>query len=139
MKLIANENFQFRGMHRAGVTLTVPESMLKEEIGKGKHPTIVRKKERWMSGLIQHTTPANQETADFIEKHTKVKVSPVEDKSNENDDSDEIREIRAEFESLGKAFDKRWQINRLRNEIEKARREAGEQKKSPGIEQNIEE
>lgn len=125
MKLIVNENFQFRGMHRAGTTLTVPESVLEAEIEKGKHPNKIRGRHRWLSGLLEHCTPANQETSDFIELMTDEKFPPVQESGDEEDHSDEIRDIRAEFDLMGKAYDKRWQIKRLRDELVKAKREFG--------------
>jgi len=128
MKLIANENFQFRGMHREGVTLTVPEDILRSEIEKGRHPNKVRGRHAWISGLVEHCTPANQETSDFIESLTEEKLKPVETSDDEKDDSDDIRGIRAEFDLMGKAFDKRWQLKRLRTELIKAKRSVGETK-----------
>ena len=139
MKLIVNESFQFKGVHRQGVTLTVSEDMLRSEIKKGRHHIAIRGRLRWLSGLMEHCTPANHETADFIESLTKVKVVPDKVKVNEVDDSDEIRAIRAEFDTMGKAYDKRWQIKRLRNEIVKARLASGEEKADkPQVETSIE-
>ena len=137
MKLIANENFQFRGIYRAGTTITVPESILLEEIKKGKCESKRNGYFPWMSGLLEHCIPANEETARFIEKHSGERVTPAVEDHDEIDDSDEIRDIRAEFDSLGKAYDKRWQLKRLRNEILGARISAGEQKENPKVEKTI--
>ena len=140
MKLIVNENFQFRGMHRQGMTLTVSKEMLIDELNKGRHPNEVRGRHAWMSGLIEHTTPANDETADFINAFLGVDtVEPALLEHDDNDDSDEMRDIRARFDSLGKAYDKRWQIKRLRLEIVKAEKEIGEPVKDKGRSLNIKE
>ena len=138
MKLISNENFQFRGIHRVGVTLTVSEGMLREELEKGRHPGLKQGRHPWMSGLIEHTTPANQETADIIEGFSGEKEAPIKKKHNEKDYSDEIRDIRAEFESLGKAYNKRLGIKKLRLAIIKARKEVGQAKNKVEVEETIE-
>ncbi|MDA3835561.1 MAG: hypothetical protein PF495_19490 [Spirochaetales bacterium] len=140
MKLIANENFQVRGMHRAGVTLTVSKQMLTDELKKGRHPNEIRGRHAWMSGLIEHCTPANDETANFISEFTGEKeVETDHPKHDENDNSDEIREIRAKFDAIGKAYDKRWQLERLRNEIVKAEKAVGEPIKDKEESLNIKE
>lgn len=125
MKLIANENFQFRGLHRAGVTLTVPAALLLSEIEKGRHLEEKKGRHPWMSGLLEHCTPANQATADFIEEKSGAKIDPIDAAHDESDDSDEIREIRAEFDAMGKAYDKRWKVETLRNRLVEAKKEFG--------------
>lgn len=134
MKLIANTAFQFRGIRREGATLTVADAILKEEIKKGKHP----KSGHWMSGLLEHCTPANQETADFIEKFTGKKNTPVVKKGDEVDNSQEIREIRAELETLGVAFHPKLGLPKLRLAIIKARKETGIKKETAKEEITIE-
>lgn len=128
MKLIVNDNFQYRGFRRAGTVLTVPDAILEEEIKKGRKKTKKQGRYPWISGLLEHCSPVNQETADFIEKSSGHAIDPVVDKSDEEDDSAEIKEIWAEFESLGKACDKRWKLPRLRNELAKVKKMIGEEK-----------
>ena len=49
----------------------------------------------------------------------KAPVEPVENQ-------DEIERIRAEFDAIGAAYDKRWKIGRLKDELIKAKKEKGE-------------
>ena len=125
MKFIADETFQFRGLHRTGVTLTVTEEMVRAEIDKGKHKRKSGSRRRWLSGLLEHCSPANQETANFVDKFTGDKTEPIEKKDNEKDDSIEIREIRAELDTLGIAYHPRLGVVKLRLELIKAKKATG--------------
>lgn len=49
----------------------------------------------------------------------KAPVEPVESQGD-------IEAIRAEFDALGAAYDKRWKIGRLKDELIKAKKEKGE-------------
>lgn len=125
MKLIVNENFQFKGVRRAGATLTISSDFLEKEIKKGRHENVKRGRHPWLSGLLEHCIPANQSTADFISKVSGKTVEPLKEEHNEEDDSEEIMELRAEFEAMGKGYDKRWKLETLRNRLIKAKKETG--------------
>ena len=126
MKLIVNETFQHNGVHREGAILTVSQSYLENEIKKGRKKRKKFNRYPWISGIMEHCTAANDKTADFLNEFSDTKVKVKENPAREEDDAEEILDIRAEFDKLGKAYDKRWGIKRLRNEIIKARIEAGE-------------
>ena len=130
MKLLVNEAFQFRGIHREGSTLTVSSDFLEKEIKRGRKEN-KNKVDRasWLSGLMEFCTPANQETSDFIKKLTGKDSEPENKKEDEIDDSEEILDIRGQFNDIGKAYDKRWRLKRLRNELLKAKKEVGEERK----------
>lgn len=49
----------------------------------------------------------------------KAPAEPVESQ-------DELESVRAEFDAIGAAYDKRWKIGRLKDELIKAKKEKGE-------------
>ena len=118
--LFVVRNFQYRGMFiRAGeepedATITVKAEELREEADRGRHP----KTKRWLSPLLNHCQPADEEAARIMGAEP-VKIAA------EPDDENEIEDVRAEFDALGKAYDRRWGLDRLRIELKKARKEVG--------------
>jgi len=138
MKLIVSETFQFRGVHRSGSVLTVPTKLLTTEIERGKHPEIVKGVERWNSGLMEHCIPADEETAEFIADVIAGKpIIKNTDKKKKKDDSKAIREVWAEFDLMGKAYDKRWRLPRLTSELIKAKKAVGDIRKAKAKEETI--
>ena len=138
MKLIVSETFQFRGIHRSGTELTVSATLLKTEIERGKHPEIVKGVESWNSGLMEHCLPANDETAEFITDIIAGKpIMKNTDKKKKKNDSKAIREIWAEFDLMGKAYDKRWRLKRLTQELTKAKKAVGDIRKAKAKEETI--
>lgn len=121
MKLIVNENFQYNGMRRAGTTLTISAIMLKDEVAKGKH------NKHWVSGLISHCSPVDNETSRLLYKITGDVAYRIEDVDvdDETDLETEIKNIRAEFDLLGKAYNPKWQLKKLQAELIRARKEVG--------------
>ena len=127
MKLIVNENFQYRGFRRVGTILTLASMILVDEFKKGKHPETGK----YISGLLEHCSPADKETENFLNKllnGEKVEVSSKVTANNDSDNGKEIRDLWAEFETLGTAYDRRWGVDRLRNELKKAKILAGQEK-----------
>jgi hypothetical protein len=141
MKLLSIESFQHNGPIKEGVTLDVSKAILLEEIKKGVHEKRLFGNVRWISGLLNHTVPANETTSQFILKNLPDGVSAsdlgmeddVED-VEEEDDANEIQELWAQFDEIGKAFDKRWGPDRLRSELLKAQKETGTTKE-PAVKQ----
>ena len=121
MKLIVNENFQYNGMRRAGTTLTISAIMLKDEVAKGKH------NDRWVSGLISHCSPVDNETSKLLYKITGDVAYMIEDVDVDDGVNleTEIKNIRAEFDLLGKAYNPKWQLKKLQAELIRARKEVG--------------
>ena len=130
MKLLVVESFQHNGFRREGVTLTLSETTLKNEIEKGFHDKKLHGKSRWVSGILNHCTPANESTRSFIEKHSPGSGFEDVEPPEEKDDSNEITELWAEFDAIEKSYDKRWGLTRLRNELIKAKKSIGEQKEA---------
>ena len=123
-KLIVTESFTHKAvLYKAGTILTVADFDLKAEIEKGFHP---QKKGRYLSGLMTHCTPADDATAAFIGKITGKEVEAAAD---EGDDADalmeEIASLRGEFDAIGAAYDNRWGVPRLKNELIKAKKMRG--------------
>ena len=119
-KLFVARNFQYKGRFiRAGelledATLTVPDQELIEEKRRGKH----KKNGRWLSGLFAHCEPADESAEAIMGGAKLVAVKPPEDEVA-------AEEIRAEFDKIGKAYDRRWGTDRLETELIKAKKEVG--------------
>ena len=120
MKLIANENFQYRGTKKTGDVLIVSHFILEAEIKKGKHTQMKNGRYPWLSGLIEHCSPADKTTKQFFSKATGTDYE-TEDLEDVEDDVADIKNMWAEFETLGKAYDRRWGVKRLQNELRKAK------------------
>lgn len=117
-KLNVLRSFQHNGeVYRCGelpedATITISKAELKAEMDKGKH-----KNGRWNSGVLNHCEPADEEAR---------KVLGVEEEEEEEiDEEAEILKLRAEFDKIGKAYDPRWKLVRLTNELKKAKIEVG--------------
>lgn len=132
MKLLVIENFQHNGPMRDGMTLDVSKDTMLEELSLGTHPVT----NKWMSGLLNHCIPANDATSQFILKNLPkgvnpedIGVEPAVELESEQDDTEEFNELWGQFEDIGKAYDKRWGLDRLREELKKAKHETGAGKK----------
>lgn len=141
MKMLVNETFQHNGVRRADSTLSMSKGLLLAEIEKGRK-TITKKNgdkvERWLSGILQHCIPANDETSDFIEKHSGKKVKPAKEEHDVADDSEEIKDVRQQITDLGKSFHPRAGLKKLKDLLIKVKKEAGEMKEAPkGVEEKI--
>lgn len=119
-KFFIDVNFQYNGKifrttDDGSATLAISASDLKKEIAKGKHP----KTGNWLSPVLNHCTPADNETR-------KIVFPDAEEIDEEiaEDPTNELEQIKAEFDRLGKAYDNRWGIDRFRNELKKARKES---------------
>lgn len=123
-KFIVNEDFQFRGLvRRAGAVLNVSDALVEQQAKLGFHQ---EKKEKPLSGLLNHCSPADDETAAFVSKALGKKVATAKKPDEEKpDDPEAIEAIQKEFTDLGLAFDRRWQLKRLKNELIKAKKEKG--------------
>lgn len=113
------ESFQYNGkVYRCGetatdATLSVSLGELKEEAKRGRH----EKTGNWLSPILNHCMPGDKDSEEIFGYEVEKKV--------EKDDTEEIEKLRAEFDDIGKAYDKRWQLKRLQNELLKAKKEAG--------------
>ena len=128
-KFIVVDTFQFGGsVRQAGAILTIAKAELEAEIAKGKKKikkadgTIVETK-TWLSGILNHCEPEDEDAADSID----VKLAP---KKSEEEIADEIEarvdEIYKEMDELGISYDRRWKLPRLENELVKAKKIRGE-------------
>jgi hypothetical protein len=127
-KFIVNTNFQFYGViRRKGSSIEVTEEILTTEIAKGTKE--VKEKNgsvtsRPLSGLLNHCTPADKETAKLCEgilgeKPEEIKLS-IEEKAAR------VEEIKALMDKMGKAYRNNWGLKKLEDELKKARIETGE-------------
>lgn len=125
MKFLVNETFQFRGaVRRAGTILIISPDDVKAEAALGYHEAKKKRGiERHLSGLITHCTPADEETAKAVSKALGKEVEPVEEE--ERDEEEDIAAIRAEMDEMGAAYDRRWKLDRLKNELVKAKKMRG--------------
>ncbi len=116
-KLIAKENFQFgSGVKRMDDIITVSDSFLKKEMEKGKHPLT----KNYISAVLNHCDPLDDETAKFL--GVEKKQAPA----GPDEEAERIGEIRKEMDEMGAAYDKRWKLERLENELIKARKNRAE-------------
>ena len=121
---IVEKNFQFRGALRAtDKMLEVPDQIVVEQVEMGKHE---EDSEKWLSGLLNHCTPADDHTRDLVAGKVKPRRSPLEDsEAKAQDEKDkEIASLRGEFDKLGKAYNPRWAVDKLAKELVVARRSA---------------
>ena len=124
MQFQVTETFQFRGeVRRAGAILEITEADVKAEVAKGKGEG--RKKDRYISGLLNHCVPADDATAALVSKLTGKKAEVAKEEEAETAPEDEIEEIRKEFDEIGAAYDPRWKIARLKTELLKSKKERG--------------
>jgi len=122
-KFIVNENFQFYGIiRREGATIEVTEEILTVELEKGTKEITDKKGNvtiKHFSGLLNHCSPADKETAALINADMKP-PAPVEESPEAR-----ITEIKEAMDKIGKAYDNRWSLKRFENELQKARIETG--------------
>lgn len=83
------------------------------EVAKGKHPTTGK----WVSPVLNHAEAADAEAAAILG------IAPPEIAVEESED--DIEAVRSEFDRIGKAYDRRWRLLRLRDELAKAKKEVG--------------
>jgi hypothetical protein len=128
MEMFVNTSFLFRGsVRKAGTVLVVSETDLKEEKALGTHP---EKKGRYISGLLNHCSPADDATAKFlgvdeiVEAEEGAKKNAVASKEN-TEKSDPRSKSWAEMDQMGAAYDKRWDDNKLAQELLKAKKARG--------------
>ena len=122
MKFHVERTFQFKErIIREGSTIDVLKADVEKEIAKGKHPKYAKV---FLSGLLNYCMPANDETAAFVSKGTGVKIEAAEEESD-GESPDEITSLRTSFDELGAAYDRRWGLEKLRNELLKAQKLRG--------------
>lgn len=115
-KLTVNQSFPFQGVvRRTDTILELGDSILKKELEKGYHP---EKKDRFISPLLNHCSPADAHTAKLMKVDFEEDVIDTED-------GDEIPGLQAEFDAIGKAYDKRWGVKKLKDELIKAKKATG--------------
>jgi len=115
-KFIVVDDFKFNGaVRRSGSVLSIVEDDLKNEIAKGKHP----KSKKYLSGLLNHCTPvdAEAEMILFGNISEKRKSEDIEAETTAR-----MNEIYVEMDAMGAAYDRRWKIARLENELLKAKK-----------------
>ena len=118
-KLLVNDAFKHGGRaYRAGTVIVLPGDELQAEIERGKHGITGR----WISGVLNHCAPADDETARFLSKTTGEEVAAAVEEDETDSDADAILAARAEFEEVGAAYDNRWGLKRLQQELIKARK-----------------
>ncbi len=123
MKFHVERTFQFSGrIIREGNTIEVTKAVVEAEIAKGKHS---RYPAVFLSGLLNYCMPADEETAVFVSTGTGIKIDVAEMESEDENPVDEITALRSEFDELGAAYDRRWGLEKLRNELLKARKVRG--------------
>lgn len=119
MQFIVVNDFKFGGVIRkSGSVLTVQKKDVQSEITKGKKQIKQAdgtfKDGNWLSGLLNHCTPDDDEAELLIFGEVKEAEEVSED--------DRIAEIYAEMDKLGAAYDRRWKLARLENELVKAKK-----------------
>lgn len=122
-KFIVNNTFQFGGdIRQAGSVLTISKADLEKELAKGKHP----KRGTWLSGLLNHCEPEDDAAAELIAGEIAEEESekPEDDAAAEADVR--LAEIREEMDKMGAAWDRRWKLPRMENELVMAKKVRGE-------------
>jgi hypothetical protein len=130
--LFVLRSFQYNGqMIRGGempedATLTVSDEELERERKRGRHP----RTKRWLSPLLNHCQPADNATAQIMGEPSVSREADSEGETGgeglgEHEDESKLEDLRAEFDKIGKAFDRRWGLGRLRRELTKAKKEVG--------------
>ena len=118
-QFIVNDTFQFMGdVRKSGSVLTISKADLAAEVAKGKHPT----RGTWLSGLLNHCSPEDDSAAAAL-------GVPIDSDDDGADDADEealrTATVRAEMDEMGAAYDRRWKLPRLENELVKAKKVRG--------------
>lgn len=120
-EFIVNKNFQFGGMiRRESTILIVSDADLAKEIAKGRHPD----SNKPLSGLLNHCSPADDATAKLCRGICVSKEVPAAPTDEEK--AEELESIRAEFDKMGKAWHPGWTLGRIKKELIKAKKEAGD-------------
>ena len=113
-RFIVNDTFQFGGeIRQAGAVLTISKADLELELAKGKHP----KRGTWLSGLLNHCEPEDDAAAEQISDE-------IAEEKPEGDAR--LTEVRAEMDKMGAAWDRRWKLPRMENELVMAKKVRGE-------------
>jgi len=121
MKFHVERTFQYGGrIIREGSKIDVSKADLEKELLRGKHPKL----KVWLSGLLNYCIPADDDTAAFLSKATGVQFDVAEEESEE-ESPDEITSLRESFDGIGAAYDRRWGLQKLRNELLKAKKVKG--------------
>ena len=134
MLFIVDDTFYRDQVYRAGSSITMSEQQVQEEIDLGFHPnppskgdkpkTDPKKEGRYLSPILTHCSPADDATAKFISRATGKEVAVPEGEDHEQDEA-ELASMRAEFDKMGAAYDKRWGLQKTRNELLKAKKNRG--------------
>lgn len=120
-KFIVNDTFQFGGdIRQAGSVLTISKADLENELAKGKHP----KRGTWLSGLLNHCEPEDDAAAEQISGEI-AEEEKLEDAAAAEQDV-RLAEVRAEMDKMGAAWDRRWKLSRMENELVMAKKVRGE-------------
>ena len=103
---IVKSSFVFNGrLWKAGSVIVVSGDDLQAEKSKGSH----EKTGKPISGLLNHCYAEDEE----------------EDAKEVEPTSEMLEAVRDEFQKIGAAFDRRWKLDRLKNELIKAKKERG--------------
>jgi len=122
MKFHVERTFQYGGrIIREGSTIDVSKADVEKELLRGKHTKL----KVWLSGLLNYCIPADDDTAAFLSEKTGVQFDVAEEESEEGN-PDEITSLRASYDDIGASYDRRWGLQKLRNELLKARKVKGE-------------
>lgn len=118
-QFIVNDTFQFMGdVRKSGSVLTISKADLAAEVAKGKHPT----RGTWLSGLLNHCSPEDDAALDALGKPLKDEDAVVDEADEE---ASRTATIRAEMDEMGAAYDRRWKLPKLENELIKAKKTRG--------------
>jgi hypothetical protein len=128
-KFIVIDTFLFGGsIRRAGALLTISKADLEAEKAKGKKKikkadgSLVETK-TWLSGILNHCEPEDDAAAEVLS----VKLDPKKTEEDiASETQDRIDEIYKEMDELGIAYDRRWKLPKLENELVKAKKIRGE-------------
>lgn len=114
-RFIVNNTFQFGGeIRRAGSILTISKADLEKEFARGMHP----KNGKYLSGLLIHCEPDDDGAAVAVAENV-----PQDDAGDE--EAERIATIRSEMDEMGAAYDRRWKLPRLENELVMAKKTRG--------------
>jgi len=120
-QFIVNDTFQFGGdIRQAGSVLTISKADLEKELAKGKHP----KRGTWLSGLLNHCEPEDDAAAEMVAGE--IATEKKSDEEIADEDAARIDDVRAEMDAMGAAWDRRWKLPRLENELVMAKKVRGE-------------
>lgn len=117
MEFIVREMCQVGGeIRREGSVLTMGKSDVKRELALGKHG----KTGKWISAILNHCEPADDETYEMI-----FGKAPEEPEGTPTTDADRVETIRVEMDEMGAAYDRRWKLPRMENELVMAKKTRG--------------